>query len=263
MPQAVAADGTRIAYDAAGSGPLLLFVHGITENRSVWDPVVERLQVDFTCARLDVRGHGDSDAPGDYDALTMAGDLAAATDAVGATDEPVIVGHSFGAFLATVYAAGGAGPVRGVVNVDQGLRMSDFAQLVRPLEAALRGPQFRETFGAIIDSLGPELLDPDTQARLARLHEDASQDLVVGIWRQLFESTDEEIDALVETMLLPNLRVPYLALHGSEPGDDYRDWLTRLVPTATVEVWDGDGHWLHLVEPDRFAARVRDFVAKI
>jgi pimeloyl-ACP methyl ester carboxylesterase len=35
------------------------------------------------------------------------------------------------------------------------------------------------------------------------------------------------------------------------------------VPTASVEVWDGDGHWLHLVEPDRFAARIREFVAAI
>ena len=263
MPTTTAPDGTTIAYDVEGSGPLLLLVHSITENRTVWDPVVERLEGDFTCARLDVRGHGDSDAPGDYDALTMAGDLAAAVDAVGPTDEPLIVGHSFGGFLATAYAAGGAGPVRGVVNVDQGLRMSELAQLVRPLEAALRGPQFRETFGAILDSLGPEHLDPDTQARLARLHADAPKDLVVGIWSQLFDSTDEELDALVETMLLPNLRVPYLALHGADPGPGYAEWLTSRVPAASLEVWDGDGHWLHLVEPERFAARVREFAATI
>jgi pimeloyl-ACP methyl ester carboxylesterase len=34
-------------------------------------------------------------------------------------------------------------------------------------------------------------------------------------------------------------------------------------PTATLEVWGGYGHWLHLVDPDRFAARVREFVAAV
>lgn len=261
MPATATADGIKIAYDVGGSGPLLLFVHGITENRTLWDPVVERLRGEFTCARLDVRGHGESEAPGEYDALAMAGDLAAVVDAIGAADEPVVVGHSFGGFLATVYA--GSAPVRAVVNVDQGLRTSDLAQLVRPLAAELRGPRFSETFGAIVDSLGADSLDPGTAARLARLHEDASQGLVVGVWTQLFDSTDEELDSLVETMLLPNVRVPYLALHGSDPGPGYTDWLTSLVPTAAVEVWDGAGHWLHLVDPDRFAARVRSFVTEI
>jgi pimeloyl-ACP methyl ester carboxylesterase len=32
------------------------------------------------------------------------------------------------------------------------------------------------------------------------------------------------------------------------------------VPTAKVEVWDGLGHWLHRVEPERFAARMREFL---
>ena len=33
------------------------------------------------------------------------------------------------------------------------------------------------------------------------------------------------------------------------------------LPGATVEVWEGHGHWLHLVDPDRFVARIRDFAA--
>jgi len=33
------------------------------------------------------------------------------------------------------------------------------------------------------------------------------------------------------------------------------------VPHAEVEVWEGMGHFLHLVDPVRFAERVRDFVA--
>ncbi len=259
MPTTTAADGTAVVYEVDGSGPFLLFVHGITEDHTMWAPIVERLGDGFTCARLDLRGHGRSAPAADYDAFATVGDLAATVEAVEAPDPPTIIGHSLGGFLATVYAVTGAGPLRAVVNVDQSLRLSDLAQLVRPLEADLRGPAFADVFATILDSFGADRLDAETQDRLREMHGRARQDFVLGAWQALFESTDEEIQALVESML-PNLRVPYLALHGAHPGPGYADWLTSRVPTATVEVWDGHGHWLHLVDPDRFVARVRDFV---
>jgi len=214
VPSTATADGIKIAYDVEGAGPLLLFVHGITENRTVWDPIVERLRGDFTCARLDVRGHGESEAPGEYDALAAAGDVTAVVEALGVAEPPVVVGHSLGSIVATAYAAVGGSAAK----------------------SARRSPW--STF---------------TTAR-------APQDVVLGMWGPLFESTDEQIEELVEG-LVAEVRVPYLSLHGLDLGPDYAGWLTTRIPTATVEVWDGDGHWLHLVEPDRFAARVRDFVA--
>jgi pimeloyl-ACP methyl ester carboxylesterase len=50
--------------------------------------------------------------------------------------------------------------------------------------------------------------------------------------------------------------VPVLSLHGSQPPSDYVAWLTGLVRGAQIEVWEGSGHMLHLVDPERFAARV-------
>jgi hypothetical protein len=40
-----------------------------------------------------------------------------------------------------------------------------------------------------------------------------------------------------------------LSLHGSAPEADYEGWLTELVPTARVEVWEASGHMLRLVDP--------------
>jgi pimeloyl-ACP methyl ester carboxylesterase len=189
-----------------------------------------------------------------------AGDLTAVVDAVGAAEAPVVVGHSLGAIVAIAYVAGGGG-ARAVVSVDQGLRLADFAALVRPLEAELRGPNFRDVYPVVLHALGFDRLDPDTQERLRAIHDRASQDVVLGVWGPLFESTDEQIDAVVDG-LLAEVRVPYLSLHGSDLGPDYARWLTARMPTATVEVWDGAGHWLHLVDPDRFVSRVSSFVAE-
>ena len=52
-------------------------------------------------------------------------------------------------------------------------------------------------------------------------------------------------------------KLPYLAIHGIDPGPAYAAWLTGLIPTATVEVWEGLGHYPHLVDPDRFGASTR------
>ena len=55
--------------------------------------------------------------------------------------------------------------------------------------------------------------------------------------------------------------MPYLSLHGTDPGDDYPDWLRAIVPTATVDVWAERGHYPHLVEPDSFVRRLAEFDA--
>jgi pimeloyl-ACP methyl ester carboxylesterase len=260
MRHAVAGDETRIAYDVEGSGPPLLLLHGITEAREQWDPIVERLAPDFTCVRMDARGHGESEpARTDHDTFKMAGDVVTVLDAAG-VDTPLVVGHSLGGLIATIHAASGA-PVRGVVNVDQSLRLAELAAVVRSLEDALRGPELNAVMGSFMDALGVDALPPATAERVRAYSRAVRPEVVLDVWGPLFTATDAELTALVEAEVLAKVGVPYLALHGSEPGDDYRAWLTGRVPTAAVEVWDGDGHWLHLVEPDRFAARVREFAA--
>ena len=257
-----AADGTGIAYEVSGSGPPIVLLHGITEDHHAWAPVVDRLRPDFTCIALDARGHGESDVAAiDYEPLTFAGDIATVVDAVELSGPPVLVGHSLGGFHASVYAAAGLGPVRGVVNVDQTLRMSDFATHVRPAEERLRGADFVDTMIELGEALGVDRLTRESRNELHRYRTRARPEVVLAIWQACFEVDGPEIDAMIEQLVLANLRVPYLAIYGSDPGTGYIDWLTARVPSASVEVWEGDGHWLHLVDPDRFAARVRKFVA--
>jgi hypothetical protein len=36
-----------------------------------------------------------------------------------------------------------------------------------------------------------------------------------------------------------------------------------VIPTSTVEVWDGTGHYPHLLHPQRFLDRVRAFESSL
>jgi pimeloyl-ACP methyl ester carboxylesterase len=249
-------DGVDIAYDRTGAGPPLLFVHGLTDSRSDWRPVVERLAPDFTCVSLDLRGHGESgDAP-DYSALAMTADLAAVVQAEDLS-EPAVIGHSLGGAVATAYAA--ETPVAAVVNVDQPMKLSDFAAAVRPLEPALRSDAFHETIGMMLESLVGPMADADLRAELADHRARARQDVVLGVWGLIFSESDEVLDGVTDT-LAATIGAPYLALHGLDPGSHYVEWLQARVPQAVVEVWPDHGHWVHLVAPDRFCARVRELL---
>src|SRR6185312_3138259 len=109
-----------LAHDQQGDGPLLVLVHGITENRHSWDPLTDDLARDHRVLRVDLRGHGESPGGEDYSIAVLADDVAGVVDEVDpGGPPPLLVGHSLGGMVLTAYAAAHA--VRGAVNVDQSL----------------------------------------------------------------------------------------------------------------------------------------------
>jgi 2-(acetamidomethylene)succinate hydrolase len=113
--------GIELCTFESGSdaGPTLVFLHGITANGRVWDPVVERLSGRFRCVAVDQRGHGRSARPtGDvYAAEDYARDVAELIADIGA-GPAVVVGHSLGARNAIVAGATYPERVRAVVAID-------------------------------------------------------------------------------------------------------------------------------------------------
>ena len=185
----------------------------------------------------------------------LASDVHAAVDEVGLGDA-VIVGHSMGATVAAVYAA--AYSARGDVCVDGTLRFGDFAATVQPRAHALRGESAMEAVLAIDRDLG---LTPyaDIEA-LERRVLAFPRDVVLGLWATLLSTPADQLTAIAEA-LVARISSPLLSIHGSRPAADYEGWLKELAPQAQVEVWNGSGHMLHLVDPARFAERIRRFAA--
>jgi len=249
-------DDPTIAYDIAGHGPLVLFVHGLTSNRRGWDPVTSQLVQDFTCLRVDLRGHGDSSTAADYSMPSLVGDVRAVVEDIG-LGEPAVVGHSLGASVAAVYAA--AYDPRALVCVDQSLRFGDFAKLVQTHADRLRGP---DTMDAVLSIDHALRLEPYAGVEeLERRVLAFPREVVLGVWHALLTTPADTLTSTAEA-LLPRISAPLLSLHGSPPPPDYQPWLTQLVPRARVESWDGTGHMLHLVDPARFISRIRPLLAE-
>lgn len=250
------APDVTIDYFAAGEGRPLVLVHGITESRRTWDPLVAPLiAVGYRVTAIDLRGHGDSSRTAPYDLATMAGDLGAVLAHEGLADA-LLVGHSLGGAVVSAYAAGG--PCRGVVNVDQPLLLAGFKDVLGQLEPALRGSteEFRGAIAAIFEQMaGP--LDGAERWRVDHLRA-PEQGVVLGIWDLVLTSSAQELDAVVDGVV-GAVSVPYLSLHGIDPGAAYGDWLTSRIPSATFEVWADHGHYPHLIDPERFVRRITEF----
>jgi pimeloyl-ACP methyl ester carboxylesterase len=94
--------GGRLRYHDVGSGPTLVFVHGLLVNANLWRKVVERLAPDFRCVVLDLPlgAHRLPLAPDAANGpLDVAGLIADALEAL-ALDDVTLVGNDSGGTLA-------------------------------------------------------------------------------------------------------------------------------------------------------------------
>jgi pimeloyl-ACP methyl ester carboxylesterase len=102
MDFVTSADGTRIAYERAGSGAPIVFVTGAFNDHHAAAPLAAELAGDFTVITYDRRGRGESGDTRPYAIEREADDLAALIDVAGGS--AAVFGYSSGALLA-LYAA--------------------------------------------------------------------------------------------------------------------------------------------------------------
>ena len=248
----VTTSATSLAHEVRGGGAPIVLLHGLTFNRGTWSPVVERLAEEFRCVTIDLPGHGHS--PGPIRPLAqVAEDLHRLLGALG-IERPVVVGHSMGAVLATLYAA--SWPVAGVVDVDQSLDLRPFAQLVHKLEPSLHGDRFADAFEPFERSIGVQDLPSPERSRVSGAR-NVGQELVMGYFNEVLETSPEDLHTRV-TAAARAPGVPWLGVFGRELDSEEKS-LVELLPRAELEEWPGRGHLVHLVEPDRFAHRLGAF----
>src|SRR3954454_9561958 len=88
--------GHTVTYRTAGSGPVLLLLHGIANSSETWEPVAEALAEHFTIIAPDLLGHGHSATPrGDYSLGAHAASIRDLLAVIG-IDRATFVGHSLG-----------------------------------------------------------------------------------------------------------------------------------------------------------------------
>jgi pimeloyl-ACP methyl ester carboxylesterase len=239
--------------------PPLVFLHGLTFDRTMWRPALEALALVDPRRRVvafDLPGHGASPDQDSYDVESVVSTVHRAVEEA-SLDAPVMVGHSIGGVLVTAYAA--LYPTRGVVNVDQPLFVAPFAELVRSVEGRLRGPDFADVWQMFTASFHTEMLSNEAQ-QIVRATSRPRQDVVLGYWNDVIEHPIASLTATVDNSLahVRETRVPYVVVAGSEPSPTYQQWLHERLPDVRFEIWPNSSHFPHLAHPDAFAKLLAD-----
>jgi pimeloyl-ACP methyl ester carboxylesterase len=250
----------RARGEEGPAGRPLVFLHGLTFDRHMWDPILDALPPGQPAIAFDLPGHGGSRALHQHTLERVADAIHRAVVDAG-LERPVLVGHSIGAALASIYAT--RYPAAGVVNVDAPANVEPFARFARSLAPQLLGDGFEETWSRIFRSSMHIERVPAAHRALLRAGHVVPAELVLGYWSELFTREPDELAESVEQGLrhLRDEGLPYLALYGKPLEPDDEAWLCERLPQAEICVWPVGHHFPQLENPAGFAALVSAFAA--
>jgi 2-(acetamidomethylene)succinate hydrolase len=248
----------------AGTGPLVVFCHGITACAAVWDPVLQRVSERFTVVAIDQRGHGrSSKPPTGYAGADYARDVLRLIRALG-PGPAVVVGHSLGARNALVAAALAPGLIAAAVAVDFTPYIEDHVvdDLHRRVRAGNRRFADREDLEAYLRDRYPRLPDDAVERRARHGYTEAG-----GGLRALADphAMTQTLAGLRQDLAptLRALRVPALLVRGAEsrlvsPAAWQRTG--RQHPAIRQLVIDGADHYVPEEAPEEVSDAVMEFI---
>jgi pimeloyl-ACP methyl ester carboxylesterase len=266
--------GHRVAYRQAGSGPVLVLIHGITSSSATWERVMPYLARHFTVIAPDLIGHGESDKPrGDYSLGSHASSIRDLLLVLG-HERASVVGHSLGGGIAMQFAYQFPERCERLALVDSGglgrdvnvlLRAATLpgAEYVLPLLAATRLLDAGRLAGRLLGSLGLRArTDIEEIARgHATLSDAEARAAFVHTLRSVVEPGGQRVDA--SDRLYLSAHIPFLLIWGEQDSVipvAHGRAAHEHVASSRLEVFESSGHFPQLDEPHRFIDVLTDFV---
>ena len=229
----------------AGSGPQVLFLHGVGLRADAWNPIIDHYAGRYTVWAPDMLGHGDSPVPtAPHPTLADYTDAAAGLIDSGA----VVVGHSMGAMMALDMAIRYPRKIRAVVALNAIFeRTPDAAQQVRARAAAINGP---------IDPC-PALTrwfnganTPEATACAAWLRGVDPAGYKTAY--QIFAAENGPDRADLRTLACPAVFITGGREENSTP--QMSQTMAQIAPMGRAEIIEDAGHMLPMTHPDRLCA---------
>lgn len=273
--KATTVHGRSVAYAEAGSGPVLLLIHGMAGNFENWRAVIEPLARAHTVIAPDLPGHGES-APGggDYSLGSLAAGLRDLLLALG-HDRATLVGHSLGGGIAMQFtyqfpemverlvlvSSGGLGPEVSLILRAAALPGAD---LFIAATAGL-GQRAGSVLGRGLAAVGmrPSADVAEVARGYASLSEPERRGAFLATLRSVVGTGGQRVaagDRLYLADALPLLivwgsRDPIIPVHHGEDAH-------KALSGSRLEVFDGVGHLPQLEAPGRFIAVLERFLAE-
>ena len=259
--------GGRIAYDDAGSGPLVVLVPGMGDVRASYRFLIPRLvEAGYRAVSMDLRGHGASSTGwADYRDTAIATDVLALIRHL-AGGPAILVGNSYGGAAVAYAAATDPGAVSALVLLDAFVR--DLPQtLVQRLSIRALGLLGAGAWTSYYKSLYKATPPADLPAYLKALKA-SLKELGRFAATMAMMPAAQGSRATVEARL-GEVRAPALVVMGSKD-PDFPDPAAEAARTAAslrgsshteIQMIAGAGHYPHAERPDMVAAAIIAFLA--
>ncbi len=256
MPFVTVPAGVRLHYrdtDRAHRSLPMLFVHGWCSSLGDWAPQARAFSRRHRVVRIDLRGHGASEAPrGGYRLRTFASDVEAVARQLD-LDRALLVGHSMGggvvlelARLAPALAAGVV-MVDGIVGRGRPARELDDHPAIRSLAGDGYGAEIERRYRAFFrPSVSAELVER-VVASATRTPQHAALGSIRAIYRDDVQAAGRRV------------RAPALYIAASSSRLD-AGAIRQLAPTAAFAQVVDSGHFAQLEVPDQINEMLRSFM---
>ncbi|WP_238364981.1 alpha/beta fold hydrolase [Mesobacterium pallidum] len=248
-------NGLSVGLSDTGAGAPVLFLHGLGQDRGLWDGVTGALPEGLRCLAPDLRGHGATDAPAPPYAMgALVRDAESLLDTLGLKDA-VVVGHGLGGMVAMALAVKRLDLVRGLVLSATAPKLSTPARWARHAETVAQGgigAIAAETVTAWFNRPGP--LAQLWSARLKAMSPDGYLGGVSAI-----SGTDLYTPA-------SGLRLSTLVISGRDDRaipPDLSGELATLIPGATLTLIPRAGHMAPVEAATDWAEALTEFLRAI
>jgi len=266
--------GHGVFYRSAGSGPVVVLVHGITSTSATWANVLPYLAERYTVIAPDLLGHGESAKPrGDYSLGAYASGIRDLLIALG-HERATFVGHSLGGGVAMQLAYQFPEHCERLVLVSSGglgrditalLRAASLpgSELVLPLLVNERVLTAGRLVGRLLGRVGLRV-HTDLEEVLrghASLSDGEARRAFIHTLKTIVDPGGQRVDASDRLYLAR--AIPFLIIWGERdpiiPVEHARA-AHRLVPDSRLELFPDAGHFPHLDDPLRFVRLLIDFI---
>ena len=255
-------DGILLHYVRAGSGPLILFLHGYPRNWELWRAHLVEFGRDHLAVAPDLRGYGGSGQPEAVEAYAMPHLL---RDLLGllahfGRERCILVGHDWGGYLAWTFAAAFPSRVERLVIVNAA-HPAVFLREVATNPKQIAASQYERAYhapGAVCEG-GCKwyLADP---IKVPASVEDGRDLLTLDLAARLFAGLEVEpatpsLAVSVPTLVIWGMRNPDLL-----PG--LLDGLDEHVANLTILRVADAGHWVMEEQPELVNRAIRRFIGR-
>ena len=247
-------DGAKVHYTNYGTGDTsLVFIHGWSGDETVWSEQAAVLAEIMRVITIDLPGHGQSDKP--HLAYTM--DLyVRAIDAVlrdASVRSVILIAHSNGTPVIRQFYRQFPAKVRALVIVEGALRPFVDAAGMDKLIAPLRGENYPEAAGRIINGMTSSIKDVALRDRIKSLMLRVPQYVAVS-----------ELEGTVDPALWKEdkIETPVLMILAKQPSwtTEYEQFVRRLVPKLDYRVWENVSHFVMMEKPREFNTALAAFL---